>query len=177
MLPHLKLVGAHLEGNFSMGFQSWKLRESSSDPWGCRKSHSPGMGIHRKNLLYVAYLGDHPRYRKWLTTMVIVSSLRMGLWDPFQMAVSFMAYKWGWSVHHLRHLGAHPPSTCHAWGLEEDAVRSSRGGFLFWDSDLTFVCYKMGPGKAVILRELQHTPVSHTPGSMFQGYVGKFLEL
>ena len=31
-------------------------------------------------------LEDHPMTCKWLVTMVIVSSLRIGLWDPFQMA-------------------------------------------------------------------------------------------
>ena len=36
------------------------------------------------------FLEDHPRYRKWLITMVIVSPLRIGLWDPFQMAFSWL---------------------------------------------------------------------------------------
>ena len=29
-------------------------------------------------------------FGKWLTTMVIVSPLRIGLWDPFQMAFSWL---------------------------------------------------------------------------------------
>ena len=32
------------------------------------------------------HLEDHPRTCKWLITMVIVSPVRIGLWDPFQMA-------------------------------------------------------------------------------------------
>ena len=31
-------------------------------------------------------LEDHPMTCKWLITMAIVSPLRIGLWDPFQMA-------------------------------------------------------------------------------------------
>ena len=45
---------------------------------------------------------------KWLITMVIVSPLRVGLWDPFQMAMK-IAYQWG-NPNHLQVLGAHPPS-------------------------------------------------------------------
>ena len=36
------------------------------------------------------YLEDHPRTCKWLITLVIVSPLRIGLWDPFQMAFSWL---------------------------------------------------------------------------------------
>ena len=32
------------------------------------------------------YLEGHSRTCKWLITMVIVSPLRIGLWDPIQMA-------------------------------------------------------------------------------------------
>ena len=32
------------------------------------------------------YLEDHPSQDTWLITMVIVSPLFLGLWDPFQMA-------------------------------------------------------------------------------------------
>ena len=39
---------------------------------------------------HVPYLEDHPRTCKWLITMVIVNPLRIGLWDPFQMAVSWL---------------------------------------------------------------------------------------
>ena len=39
------------------------------------------------------YLEDHPMTNKWLITMVIVSPLRIGLWDPFQMAVSWLINK------------------------------------------------------------------------------------
>ena len=56
------------------------------------------------------YLEDHPRTCKWLITMVIVSPLRIGLWDPLQMAYLHGETKWGWSDHHLQVLGAHPPS-------------------------------------------------------------------
>ena len=34
-----------------------------------------------------SHLEDHPRTCKWLITMVILSPLRIGLWDPFQMAI------------------------------------------------------------------------------------------
>ena len=40
------------------------------------------------------YLEDHPMTCKWLTTMVIVSPLRIGLWDPFQMAFLWLL-NWG----------------------------------------------------------------------------------
>ena len=33
---------------------------------------------------------DHSRYRKWLATMVSFSPLTIGLWDPFQMAFSWL---------------------------------------------------------------------------------------
>ena len=39
----------------------------------------------------------HPSTRKCLITMVIVSPLRIGLWDPFQMAEVHGWHKWGWS--------------------------------------------------------------------------------
>ena len=38
----------------------------------------------------IPYLEDHPMTCKWLITMVIVSPLRIGLWDPFQMAFSWL---------------------------------------------------------------------------------------
>ena len=43
--------------------------------------------VLQKNILNLGdYLEDHPTTCKWLITMVIVSPLRIGLWDPFQKA-------------------------------------------------------------------------------------------
>ena len=38
------------------------------------------------------YFEDHPRTCKCLITMVIVSPLRIGLWDPFQRADIYGLY-------------------------------------------------------------------------------------
>ena len=44
-----------------------------------------------------------PGWSKWLITMVIVSPLRIGLWDPFQMAVSWLIK--GGDTNYLRCVG------------------------------------------------------------------------
>ena len=40
-------------------------------------------------------LEDHPSGCKWLITMVIVSPIRIGLWDPFQMAFLWLVINGG----------------------------------------------------------------------------------
>ena len=45
---------------------------------------SKNVGVFSLHLCCV--WGGVPPFSKWLVTMVIVSSLRIGLWDPFQMA-------------------------------------------------------------------------------------------
>ena len=44
--------------------------------------------LRKKPKKFEKYLEDRVpgRGRKWLITMVIISPLRIGLWDPFQMA-------------------------------------------------------------------------------------------
>ena len=48
------------------------------------RGHQGGRGFRELRVRRV-YLEDHPMTCKWLITMVIVSALRIGLWDPFQM--------------------------------------------------------------------------------------------
>ena len=54
--------------------------ESSLVPGGCFYSDADlqKMGAHTG----VAYLEDRPSASKWLIVMVILSPLRIGLWDP-----------------------------------------------------------------------------------------------
>ena len=45
------------------------------------------------------YLEDHPTLDTWLIIMVIVTPLRIGLWDPFQIALFWLIH--GGDPNHL----------------------------------------------------------------------------
>ena len=74
---------------------TWFFWDSNSRPFQCVLRYSTpqweqGGGIFPKEIfgfcLFKGNLEDHPMTCKWIITMVIVSPLRIGLWDPFQMA-------------------------------------------------------------------------------------------
>ena len=56
------------------------------------------------------YLEDHPRTGKWLLTMVSFRPLRIGLWDPFQMAWNSLYT--GGDLQVLLNLMLDPPQMC-----------------------------------------------------------------
>ena len=47
-----------------------------------------GLGGKRNLTLLTEKMEDHPSGCKWLVTMAIVSPLRIGLWDPFQIGLN-----------------------------------------------------------------------------------------